>query len=491
MKHPQRFFLLCVVLLVAVFLAGVQFWIKPAIEAEVTVLINESLKAQGLTPTSPVQATVSPFTRKLLLPAFDLAPNPATGLQKGHVKPSETIMTYQGLLAFSPLRELFTPKSGNITFVQQSLCQGLTMEINGASVSLETLTAREVGLDAEKFRELLADPNAKGKYPKLSLQLLRIDRCAIKVQAGDVTLAMGPMTFEKMSPQRLEHLTIENLEGLEKGHKKFHSSRLVQDNIRIFTEEETLALVAKLTMGNDEARAEELLKLFIGDQPLVEKTSLQGLTLDVDGSPVNLKEISFSTKAGKEERFTVSGLVLAGKTIEEQLKEKLPIPALLHLSLSLGERKESEKTRKLSASLGIDELFSLDLELSADLDTLENLFDKLQTCPLHNVNLTYTDKSLLARATLYAAPQMANKEFLIAQITSNLNGSPFERDLAAKLCSFVEKPGRVNIASVPGKTFTATELTQLQDTDLGKFLQLTVTQGSEDLNQSILRLKSE
>ena len=151
----------------------------------------------------------------------------------------------------------------------------------------------------------------------------------------------------------------------------------------------------------------------------------------------------------------------------------------------------SVRNRKLSASLGIDELFSLDLELSADLDTLENLFDKLQTCPLHNVNLTYTDKSLLARATLYAAPQMANKEFLIAQITSNLNGSPFERDLAAKLCSFVEKPGRVNIASVPGKTFTATELTQLQDTDLGKFLQLTVTQGSEDLNQSILRLKSE
>ena len=489
MKKSQSLFLLIVILLVAVFLAGVQFWIKPSIERDVTALINESLKTQGMTPKSPVTVTVSPFTRTLIIPAFDLSPNATTGLQQGHVQPSETIMTYQGLLAFSPLRDLLSPKSGPITLVQQSLCQGITMEINGATVTMENLTARDLAIEAEELAKLLAD--AQGKRPAMAASLIRMEHFVITVQTSKVKLAMGPMLFEKLSKTHLERLSIENIEGFEQNVKKFHSSRLLQNNIRIFTEDEALTLAAKLAQASDEARTEELIKVLIGEKPLVESTRLQGVTIDVEGSPVNIKEISFTTKAGKEEHIQVTGLSLAGKTIEDQMGQKLPIPALLHLNIALGDSKETPSSRKLSASVGIDELFALEAEVSADLDNLDHLFAKLLTCPLHDFSLRYTDKSLLARAALYVAPDGSGKEIALAQIRKNMSDSQFERDLAEKLCAFVDKPGQMTITTQPGKTFTASALAELNEMNVGELLKLSVIQGQEDLNQTMARVKSE
>ena len=489
MKKRQSLFLLFIILLIAVFLAGVQFWIKPGIERDLSVLINESLKTQGLTPKSPLTVSVSPFTRTLSIPAFDLSPNAATGLQQGHVQPSETIMTYQGLLAFSPLRDLFSPKSGPITLVQQSLCQGITMEINGAKVDLDKLVARDLAIEAEELAKLLAD--AQGKRPAMAASLIRMEHFVITVPAAKVKLAMGPMLFEKLTKTHLERLSIENIEGFEQNVKKFHSSRLLQNNIRIFTEEEALTLAAKLTQASDEVRTEELIKLFIGEKPLVETTSLQGVTIDVEGSPVNIKEISFTTKAGQEERIQVTGLSLAGKTIEEQVNHKLPIPALLHLNLALGDKKETGSSRRLTASVSIDELFALDAEISADLDNLDNLLTKLLTCPLHDLSLSYTDKSLLARAALYAVPDGSGKEIALAQIRKNMRDSEFERDLAEKLCTFVEKPGMLKITTLPGKVFKAAELTELNEATIRELLKLSVTQGPEELDQTIARVKSE
>ncbi|MCR5813340.1 MAG: hypothetical protein K6G15_02440 [Desulfovibrio sp.] len=491
MKKSQGLFLLLVLLLVAAFLAAVQFWIKPAIERDVAVLINETLKAQGLTPKNPVSVSVSPLTRTLVIPAFDLSPNSTTGLQKGRVQPSETIMTYQGLLAFSPLRDLFTPKTGPITLVQQSLCQGLSMEINGASVSMENLVARELGADAQELRSLLSDPNFQGKRPPLFALLIRVEHFLIDVPTAKTKIVMGPMLFDKLTPSKLESLSIENIQGFEQGVKRIHSSRLLQKNIRIFTEEEALNLAAKLSQASEAARTEELVKLFIGEKPLIESTSLQGVTIDVEGSPVNIKEIAFTTTAGKEERITITGLSLAGKTIEEQVGQKLPIPALLHLNVALGESQQADQTRKLTASVSIDELFALDGELTASLDNLENLFAKLLTCPLRDFSLRLTDKSLLARCALYFAPEAPDKELILEQIRKNMNSSPLERDLAEKLCTFVSKPGVLKISTKPGKTFTAAELDALNETTIGELLELSVSQGQEDLNQTMTRLKSE
>ena len=479
--------LLCILLLLAILAGAGHFLLKPSLEREFADRVNAYFTQQGLVPEKPIETTVSPLTRTLTIHPFTIRSNPALRIKKGTFEEAQLTLTWQGLLAFSPFESL-VPKTGQIPLLAKGRANGLTLSVEDAEIAIHNTTASKASIDALDLETLKAG-KADILRTALSVEAIHLDTMTITVPAQDkLVITLGPIEVTHATKDKVGMCVIENLDVTENAEKRLSLKKITQKNIRLYTEEEWTSFAQTISRTSP-AAAEAVFDLLMGETPLVESTVLEDITVHVENTPLNIGSITFNTKKNAEQSlFSIARVTLPTKDIEKELEEQtgqtVPLPPVLHLTFSLSSNKDADKNYRLAGNIDIEELLSIDASLNAGISTLKNLEKEIQTCPLKNLRLRVTDKSLLSRAALVIHSNGSAKDFLKKEVAGT--GLP---KLEAKLHSFIDKPGSIELATKPEKSFTAPQLASMSEEQIFQSFTLTVTQGSEDLDEQVARYK--
>ncbi len=484
MKRPYILFICCSFLVLAILAAASQFLLKPAVEREFADRINEYFTAQGLVPETPVQTTVKPISRTLTIHPFAIRSNPDLKIKKGTFEEAELSLTWQGLFAFSPLSFL-VPKSGEISLLNQGTAKGVYLNVDDSEISIGNSSTSEVKLDANDL-EALKSGDADILRDALTVERITLDSMTISIPAGKQLISLGPIVVTGTRKNMIEQCVIENIAISENKTQLFSLKKLNQKNISLLTEKEWVDFANEMS-GPSEKVIESLFDLLMGEKPLVEGTVLNDITFMLDKTPLAIESLTFNTAKNAENTvFTISRMKLPSRAIEEEVGQRLPLPPMLHLTFSLAANRDDVKNYLLSGKIDVEELLSVDLSLTAGITSLKNFEKEFEKSPLKNFRLLLTDKSLLARTSLYLAPDGSGKNFVKKQIPPT--GNP---KLDEKIQNFIEYPGIIEIASSPEKSFTLPQLEAMSDQDAIKNFTFTVTPGPKGLDEQITDLQNE
>lgn len=481
--------LLTFVALMSILVLGLQFWFKPAVENELASIVHAYYTAKGAKISDTLSVKASPLTRTVVIEPFTLT-HPSAGLKEGKIAESKLQLTVQGLLALSPLKHLLARSQGEIPLLDRAECDLASFFTGAGTVVVQKISVYDARIEAQTFRELLANPERFADKRLFTVREISLGSSEITSQDKQaVHISLGTTVLSDLTPNKLGSLRINDLSASDGTKNQFHVRSLLQEQIKLFSDEECLALAGRLS---GQQSAATLLALFLGEEPWVETTRFSDLTVRVDGSPFTIGTIAFQARPNAQaQSLEIGGIALAGALIEEQVGQKLPIPKVMHIHLNLGLAKKREKIRTFSAGLGVDELFAFEAQLDSTVDSFEGLFEKFLTQPISNLSLRFSDNSLLARAALYAFGGASAKALLASKLAPEENASEAEHIISRKLQSFVERPGSLAIISKTDQTFTLQKLDSFSTKEILDLFQLEVTEGAKDLDDQITELQKQ
>ncbi|MCR4667172.1 MAG: hypothetical protein K5657_07750 [Desulfovibrio sp.] len=486
MSKTQSALLVSILLLLAIVLLGSHFWLKPAVEEGARDSITEALARQGLTPKNPIAVSFSPLSRTLRIDPIDLEKAPALTIESAHMGRSVVTLTWQGLIACSPLAELLLPKTGQVTVCEKALLEGLSLESKVVKLKATTLEAASASLSAEEIASIRKEEQASAPLP---LKFSQFKIASMEAEGNDGTsMRFGPIAIENIGQTNIDALTITDLHMLNNEKEEIRIGSLEQKNIRVFSNEEWAAIAAEL--ASPAKQTEVLLDLVFGDSPIVGETTIRDIMIRVNDTPATIGSVSLITKENQaEDTLKISHISFASSVFEEEAKTRLPLPKILHLGLELGLVKKEGKTRLLKTNVGVEELFDLRGEILCQLESLRNIPQQLVLSPLSDFRLTYADKSLLARTGCHLGPKGGEKEALLSSLPKASN--PKEQEQLAKLTTFIEHPGELTIFSEKGKTLTPLQIMALPEDEVINLFALDVQPGAERIEEQIARVRSE
>ncbi|MBQ7457388.1 MAG: hypothetical protein IJS54_07275 [Desulfovibrio sp.] len=489
MKPYQKILCFFVLLVILCGLGASQFWIKPAVEQELTRQITDYLTFQGFTKEGDISLRVNPFTRSLTIDPMTLQGTTTMGSITATIDTTEMLLTWQGLFAFSPLSSLIDDAS-QVVLIDRSHTKSMTFTGNGGEVHCTDFRTFGVGTSKHDLLRM----HAKDHRPALFFQTLSFGSLTLKDSPNAKPLvSTGAMTLRDITKDAVASASLERVKIKDNTGEDVHIGRVTQENIRILSESEVLALAQHLTQSKADAQAKALLDLFIGDKPLVETTQFDDITITVEKNPLSIGQIRFITaKNAKEVRFSLSRLQILTKLIEDKSQQGLPLPALLSLNLSLSATKNASQTYSFAGAMGIEELFALDMSLDTNIRTLATLFESLITASYSDFSLRFVDKSLLARVSLVLKPDGTGKDYLKKQIEDANHGkNAIDPMVLQEIKNYIDKPGTLRFTSKPHEKFTVAQLAALSEEEVLKKIDLTIQPGSEDIDTQIERIRKE
>ena len=319
--------ILCVFLVVVLLAAGGLFQLKSAIERECAASVNHYFTEQGLVPKAPIETSLNLISRTLKIHPFDIQSNPKLKIKKCTFEEADLSLTWQGLLAFSPLSS-FVQKSGEIVLLDSGNAKGVQMSVEDADLSLKNTRVSRVVLDAQDLEKLKS-----GKTDILRQALIIdeivLDNMTITVpNQKNLNVSLGPITVTGTRKNRIEQCVVENIVVTENKVQQLAIKKVTQKSIRLHTEDEWLALAVTMSEQSQEM-AGALFELLMGEDPLVGSTVFDSLTVTVENSPLAIDQITFNTTKNAENAlFSVSRMTLPSKAIEDQAGQRLPLPAV-------------------------------------------------------------------------------------------------------------------------------------------------------------------
>ena len=498
-KKPAVLALIGILALFLFSVFTIEMWINPNIEQEITSLIRAHCKANNLVLVNDkLTCQVSTLSQTLSIDPFavTLKDDPNARIQFGKTNAK---LTMDGMLAFSPLADRVLSKGGTILVSPTIQTENVEVSFSNGKSQFGMSEAKGIAFDTTALKKMLAEGG--NVQEGLSVQTIRIASSQTEVKGeNSAALSTGEILVSDLKPKFLERITVSDVKLNENNLSLATFDHFTMEKIRIFSNEEAIALADKLSGRNfdelSDQEAEELsielFNLLAGENPLIGKTSIQNITANAtDATPLRIKSIQYTVgNTSKEKGFSVQGIEIPKETISAMTEQELPLPNLLHVDLSGTLTKVSDASQRLSCLLNIRELFTLDMGISSEIKDLSSLLNDFANHPVHDCYLRYTDKSLLARCLAFFIPEGSPKDVILQEIRASIT-DPSEQPLADDLSKFVEKPGSFEISTEKGKVFRFAELLELNEKELLSVIKLIIREGDRDIDNQIAEIKAK
>ncbi|MBQ7585813.1 MAG: hypothetical protein IJU40_06160 [Desulfovibrionaceae bacterium] len=477
-------------LLIALIL-GAQMILKPQIEQTFSQMFTRELTANGLTLVGPLKVKLNIFNRTLHIEPYTLKMKaPIEGEAKFYA--SRINLTFKGMLAASSLADYVLPKEGVVPFYSLAECEGFAFISKEGELHLEKPQIKNLAVEAKHIK-----PWISGEMPIkkvfCTIEQMILPKNELSIQTEDAfTLQLGEINFSDLTPKQIKSFKIKDLEALQKKNLVFSLREFQQKDVHILSEKESIDLGIKLGTANDVQKSIILADLLMGDNPVVDETHFKGFKLLVDKEFVDIGGIDLICKGENQEKLlALKDIVINRKSLESLGKNKLPIPETLLLSLGFKVANQKNNLKKFKINLGIKELFDLNLSVNAKAKNFKDLWEKIEVTPFRDLNLTFTDQSLLARIGYFFAPKASAKDFFLSSLKGDEKVTEVEKELREKLSLFVSQPGSLILTSVKGKTCTSKSLDKMSPDEALQLFKLEVKPGSQDLDAQVQSLKLE
>ena len=491
-KNPTLIALLTLIGILLVVGLLLQLWIKPMVEQELSTILKDNFKANGLQiADGDVQCTVSPFNREVTIHAYTLTSENDTEITQIKYGTTTAKFTLKGLLAFSPLAGIVLPNDGKLLVATQTRTDTIDIISVNGNISCKSFLAHNISLSAASIQKI----RTTGEMPldgvwieKSSFEKMQISFPNEKERF----YSTGQILLSDLTPQTLDNLQIEDIvihdaANMELQIKSFHIAK-----IRVPSQKEYLDLTQNFTQISEEDAGKYLLQLFLGENPLLQEIAFMNIQGKQDSAHIQISQISFTADAsGSKHKFSLQGLQILGQGIRDIFGKDLPVPELLHVDFSTELAKQTASTRVLATRFNVDELFSLESSITAEMKDLQNFLDNSLVTPIHDLSARFEDKSLFARGVLVLIPSASPEAILLKELQGQIPLNPEEKDLSEALQTFVKKPGAILVQSKTTKPFTFSELSELDEADAVRRFTITVEPGEQSLDEQVQMIKGQ
>lgn len=370
----------------------------------------------------------SPFSRQVLARGLEVRTLSPQGPVTCHIAEISLRLPLRALLACTPLRHAILPKSGMLFVAEDIVLRNVRAQTPRSRITVQREEISKISAESALVSALL---EGQAPEPFSIFSRIRLEKARASFIQVDIPTVSQPQQMSAKEAfarnwqgRRLEEFTIADLQWKVDGQEAL---RLQEFSLRgILLPDKALmrhfAEQAALPLPNKKALQILVGEMFAAEDPVFRDARLTGLSLPVQAGPAALKELSLDAEIR---------IVKQGKdTILEQSVIK---------AADLGNVRYSLLTS--GNTLGM------------------NIRQALANQRYSDLKLHFEDRGLMARLALAAASRGTAVSAFKAGIADvcALN-TPENKALAAALEQFVNRPGALEITTLPGKSYRLKEV---------------------------------
>lgn len=499
----KKSFLILALLLVVVLAVALvaQFWLRPQVEEQLRRSLIAPAFADGVAiQTRAQEVAFSPFSRRVLARGVEMQALPPQGPVTCQIAEISLRLPWRALLACTPLRGAVLPESGMLPVAQDVALRNLRARTPQSEISVQRTEMTEIRAQSSLVAALLE------RQPILEPCDVLSRICVEEARASFITIDSPTVSrpeqirvkearARKWQGRSLQELTLAALEFRVDGLEVLRLDALSQGGLLLPSQ----ALLRRLTeqVAARERSAAEILaeELYAADEPLLRKARLHGLTVATQAGPVNLKELNLDWSSNKplHSRLALSGLSAPMSLFTGARGFSLPGLDTLRLDAEIGFAGQGKDAILEKCLFKVSDLGDLRYSLVTLGDTRGMSWSEaLMSQSYGDFTLHYEDHGLLARLALATVPQaMAVMVFKTAIANFCALDTPENKAIATALETFVQRPGVLEINSLPGKSYRLGEvLDALRAGDFGALLRVSAQAGATSLEQQMARISA-
>lgn len=505
MKKLLRFLVILAVLALAGFTA-VGFWLRPQVEEHVLQGFNNMALASGVKnfAASVEQSDFSPFSRRVELRGLTLRGETPAGSTVYDIAELSYRLPLRMLLAYTPLRDLVLPETGMMAVAENITVRNLALRTAQGQVTVQREEINTIKAECSLVLEALAQQPMDALNAVYRTGVDKAHAFFISVEmpgparnmAGNMKMTIKEAVLKNWQGRTLEEVQLMDMRLLMGAQESARMGHLLEKGVTLPNEDMLRRLLALAAQAGQDyqtvlpgmnALLEEMLD---NEVPLVREVVATDLGFTLDEGSVTLKEIRFDWLSNKPRRTEtkISGLSLPKDMLARRLGLVLP-PLNLDVAFSMTE--EGTDARLEKGSLHAQGLGNLDYGLkvfespAAGLDLQQALL--LQS--FSDFSASFTDHGLMAWLGYNVSPNpsAAAAAMLAAAQLPGLKKTPANQAFSMALQNFVERPGTLELHSLPGKRLQILQLFGALG-DPGSLFSLHVTPGGQSLETQIGKL---
>ncbi|WP_165071733.1 hypothetical protein [Desulfovibrio sp. ZJ200] len=500
----RTFLLLAPLLAAALALAlAAQFWLRPHVEEQLRRSLAAPAFADGVATQARAREVVfSPFSRRVLARGLEMQALPPQGPVTCHIAEISLRLPWRALLACTPLRGAILPQSGMLPVAENVVLRNLRIRTPRSKTGVQRAEISEIRAQSSLVAALL---EGQGSLEPCSL-LSRISVAEARASFLNVDIPtvsrpeqirVREVFARNWHDRSLEELTLANLEFRVADREVLRLDALSQHGIllpgkvllRRFAEQATLPLPDRMAV---EILAGEM---FATGEPLFRELRLHGLTVSTQAGPAELKELGLDWLSNTPLRSSlhVSGFALPLRLFTDASGFSLPGLDILRLDGKIiveGQGKDAILKKTVIKAEGLGDL-RCTLLTSGNTRGM-NRREALLSQSYSDFKLKYEDRGLMARLALATAPaDMAVSAFKAGIAAICALDTPENRAIAAALETFVNRPGTLELTSLPGKSCRPGDvLDALRAGDAGALVRVSAQAGDTTLDREMERLNA-
>lgn len=505
MKKLLRFLVILAVLALAGFTA-VGFWLRPQVEEHVLQGFNSMALASGVKnfAASVEQSDFSPFSRRVELRGLTLRGETPAGSTVYDIAELSYRLPLRMLLAYTPLRDLVLPKTGMMAVAENITVRNLALRTAQGQVTVQREEINTIKAECSLVLEALAQQPMDALNAVYRTGVGKAHAFFISVEmpgparnmAGNMKMTIKEAVLKNWQGRTLEEVQLMDMRLLMGAQESARMGHLLEKGVTLPNEDMLRRLLALAAQAGQDyqtvlpgmnALLEEMLD---NEVPLVREVVATDLGFTLDEGSVTLKEIRFDWLSNKPRRTEtkISGLSLPKDMLARRLGLVLP-PLNLDVAFSMTE--EGTDARLEKGSLHAQGLGDLDYGLkvfespAAGLDLQQALL--LQS--FSDFSASFTDQGLMAWLGYNVSPnpRAAAAAMLAAAQLPGIKETPANQAFSMALQNFVERPGKLELHSLPGKRLQILQLFGALG-DPGALFSLRTTPGGQSLETQIGKL---
>lgn len=480
---------ICIVIIAL--LVGGQILLKPQIEHNIAEIMRENCRSNGLVlEEDSFKVSINPLTRTVNIQPFTATLPEVQDVKKVKFGASQINLTWYALLADTPLASWILPKSGLVPLYNNAQCSAVEIELAQGSLKFSEPKFKHLAIDAPAVQAFMAGTLAKQHFAA-QLKQLSFGQVILNLQKERVNFEIGSIVLEDISPQQIGLFIVNKFRFLRHDELIASCKQMQQKDIRIMAPEESAMLTNRLIRQGSQGILKILGEEFFTQTPLVQSTIWTGLKFKIDSDVYEIVEASI--EAGGQDMPQISlgfkDLNLPKKIFEAVNNWQLPLPDKVLISLDTSLRASQTAHKKVKILLDVADIGTVELDFSAVLRSLEDIQRMGMLVPLRDAQMTFKDKSLLARIAMVAAPHGSAEAFFGQQLKVLGQMALQEQTLIDNLENFVHKPGTISVTTPKGRSFTLQDIDKMQPAEVLQFFTLEFVPGAEQLDQQVQRLR--
>lgn len=509
MKKLFRFLVILAVLALAGFTA-LGFWLRPQVEEHVLQGFNNIALASGVKnfTASVEQSDFSPFSRRVELRGLTLRGETPAGSTVYDIAEFSYRLPLRMLLAYTPLRDLVLPETGMMAVAENVSVRNLALRTAQGQITIQREEINTIMAEPSLVLEALAqqpmdalDAVYRTGVDKAHAFFISVEtpgpaRNMARNMAGNMKMTIKEVVLKNWRGGTLEEVQLMDMRLLMDAQESAHMGHLLEKGVTLPNEDMLRRFLALAAQAGQDYQAvlpgmtallEEMLD---NEVPLVREVVATDLGFTLNEGSVTLKEVRFDWLSNKPRRTEtkISGLSLPKDVLARRLGLVLP-PLNLNAAFSLTE--EGADARLEKGSLHAQGLGDLDYSLkvfespAAGLDLQQALL--LQS--FSDFSASFTDHGLMAWLGYNVSPnpRAAAAAMLAAAQLPGLKETPANQAISMALQNFVQRPGKLELHSLPGKRLQILQLFGALG-DPGALFSLRTTPGGQSLETQIGKL---